>query len=200
MLYICGVISQSEPDKRDKILQAALRLFAELGFHGTPTSKIAQAAGVANGTLFHYFKTKEELITCLYIQLKNQLSQFSAADLVLGEGAGIKEKSRWAYLNALHWALRNPEGFRFIQQFTNSPFLLLVAPEEVKRQTATSIGLITDGITAGLIKPLPPEFIHSLISSHIYGMNEFFMQAKLGAEEQETLMQTSFDMLWKMLT
>lgn len=194
------MISQSDTDKRDKILQAALKLFAEFGFHGTPTSKIAQAAGVANGTLFHYFSTKEELITSLYIHLKTQLSQFSAADVVLEQGAGVKEKSRWAYLNALHWALQNPDGFRFIQQFTNSPFLLLIAPEEVKKQTAPSLGLITEGITAGFIKPLPPEFIHTLVSSHIYGMNEFFLQAKLLPAQQEKLMQESFDMLWKMLT
>ena len=57
-------------DKREQILLAALKLFTEFGFHGTPTSKIAVEAGVSNGTLFHYFKTKEALILALYDYVK----------------------------------------------------------------------------------------------------------------------------------
>ena len=49
-------------DKPEKILSTALKLFVAYGFHGTPTSKIASEAGVSNGTLFHYFKTKDELV------------------------------------------------------------------------------------------------------------------------------------------
>ena len=49
-------------NKREKIFSTALNLFVEHGFHGTPTSKIAKEAGVANGTLFHHFNTKEDLI------------------------------------------------------------------------------------------------------------------------------------------
>ncbi len=65
-------------DKREKILKAALHLFVEFGFHGTPTSKIANKAGVANGTLFHYFATKEALIIALYIDIKQQMGCFIA--------------------------------------------------------------------------------------------------------------------------
>ena len=52
-------------DKRDKILQAALELFAEQGFRGTSTAQIAKHAGVATGTLFHHFESKE----ALYLEL-----------------------------------------------------------------------------------------------------------------------------------
>ena len=61
-------------DKRKQILDAALKLFVELGFHGTPTSMIAKEAGVANGTLFHYFATKDELVIALYVAIKNQMA------------------------------------------------------------------------------------------------------------------------------
>ena len=49
-------------EKEQKILDTSLKLFVERGFHGTSTAEIAKTAGVATGTLFHYFKTKEELI------------------------------------------------------------------------------------------------------------------------------------------
>ncbi len=57
-------------EKKQSILDASLRLFVENGFHGTSTAEIAKTAGVATGTLFHYFKTKEELINSLYLHAK----------------------------------------------------------------------------------------------------------------------------------
>ena len=49
--------------RRKQILETALRLFARQGFDGTPTKQIAQEAGIAEGLIFHYFPTKEHLLT-----------------------------------------------------------------------------------------------------------------------------------------
>jgi AcrR family transcriptional regulator len=46
----------------DQILEAASRLFAEKGFHRTTTKEIAQAADVAEGTLYNYFENKDDLL------------------------------------------------------------------------------------------------------------------------------------------
>lgn len=54
-------LEQRESDIR----QAATRLFADEGFHGTSTRKIAAAAGVSEGTLFHYFSTKNVLLLAI---------------------------------------------------------------------------------------------------------------------------------------
>lgn len=48
---------------KDKILQAALALFAEKGFHTTSVSQIAEAAGVSKGLTYNYFESKEKLGT-----------------------------------------------------------------------------------------------------------------------------------------
>ena len=63
-------------DKKQLILGTALKLFVENGFHGTATSKIAAEASVANGTLFNYFRTKEELILSLYHSVVNEMDNF----------------------------------------------------------------------------------------------------------------------------
>jgi len=49
-------------DKQKAILDAALRICAERGIGGAPTSAISKAAGIAEGSLFTYFKTKDELL------------------------------------------------------------------------------------------------------------------------------------------
>lgn len=48
--------------RREGILRAAKELFAEKGYDGTATAEIAERAGVAHGTVFHHFKTKENLL------------------------------------------------------------------------------------------------------------------------------------------
>src|SRR6185295_6542252 len=59
------ITAQEKADTREKILQAARRLFADNGYDGTTTRDIAQAAEIATGTLFNYFPTKEAVIASL---------------------------------------------------------------------------------------------------------------------------------------
>ncbi|TMQ54132.1 MAG: TetR/AcrR family transcriptional regulator [Candidatus Eisenbacteria bacterium] len=53
------------PDRRSQILAAALEVFAEQGFHGTPTRELARRAGVSEALVFQHFPTKEDLIRAI---------------------------------------------------------------------------------------------------------------------------------------
>ena len=53
-------------DKRDRILAAAVQVFAKNGFYATRVSEVAKAAGVADGTIYLYFKSKDELLVSLF--------------------------------------------------------------------------------------------------------------------------------------
>lgn len=55
--------------RKDEIIQASARLFAEKGYHHTTTREIAQAANVAEGTIFKYFDSKEGLLIGIMAQL-----------------------------------------------------------------------------------------------------------------------------------
>ena len=52
-------------DRKEKILFAALELFALEGYHATPTSKIAQKAGVSEGLIFRHYENKEGLLSAI---------------------------------------------------------------------------------------------------------------------------------------
>jgi AcrR family transcriptional regulator len=60
-------------DKQKAIMSATLRLVVQQGIHATPMSQIAKEAGVAAGTIYHYFTGKEELLAVLYGSLKEQM-------------------------------------------------------------------------------------------------------------------------------
>ncbi len=68
-------------DKRDRILKAAVKVFAKNGFHATRVSEVAKAAGVADGTIYLYFKSKEELLVSLFEDRVEKLLAFMRESL-----------------------------------------------------------------------------------------------------------------------
>jgi TetR/AcrR family fatty acid metabolism transcriptional regulator len=61
------------PDKRDRILNAAIKVFAKNGFYATRVSEIAKAAGVADGTIYLYFKNKDDVLITIFEEGIKQL-------------------------------------------------------------------------------------------------------------------------------
>jgi TetR/AcrR family fatty acid metabolism transcriptional regulator len=68
-------------DKRDRILEAAVKVFARSGFHATRVSEVAKAAGVADGTIYLYFASKEQLLVSLFEDRVERLLAFMAEEL-----------------------------------------------------------------------------------------------------------------------
>ena len=53
-------------DKRERILRGAVKVFAKKGFYASRVNEIARAAGVADGTIYLYFKNKDDVLTSLF--------------------------------------------------------------------------------------------------------------------------------------
>ncbi len=66
-----GRAAEAEPEKRRLILHAAVRVFAEKGYHGCRIADVARAAGVAYGLVYHYFQNKEELLESVFAEQWN---------------------------------------------------------------------------------------------------------------------------------
>ena len=60
-------------EKRKRILEAAIRVFAEHGYHGSRVGDIAEDAGVAHGLLYHYFASKEDVLRTIFVENWGQL-------------------------------------------------------------------------------------------------------------------------------
>ncbi len=69
-------------EKQEKILEAALQLFAEQGYAATSTSKVAKAAGVSEGLIFRHFKNKEGLLDAIFDSIAERTKKIFA-DIVL---------------------------------------------------------------------------------------------------------------------
>ncbi len=77
-------------DKRRQILDAAIRVFARQGFHSTRVSDIADEAGVAYGLVYHYFKSKDEVLNELFSERWSLL--LAAIEETDSSGATPREK------------------------------------------------------------------------------------------------------------
>jgi AcrR family transcriptional regulator len=73
--------------RREQILGAAIKVFSEKGFHPAKMQEVANAAGVSNGTVYNYFRSKDEVLLALLAQLsereqrKEQMEQLQTGDL-----------------------------------------------------------------------------------------------------------------------
>ncbi|RQR31959.1 MULTISPECIES: TetR/AcrR family transcriptional regulator [unclassified Burkholderia] len=101
------------PDKHDAILAAAARALAEDGASAT-TARIARLAGVAEGTVFTYFETKDALLNALYLSLKAGMRD--AMMTGFPEHAPAEQAMRHAWRGYVSWGVANPDGRRALRQ------------------------------------------------------------------------------------
>jgi len=111
-------------DKRRAILDAAIQVFARQGYHATRVSDIADEAGVAYGLVYHYFRSKEAVMTELFTERWSLL-------LAAGEQVMANDDPPRAKLSAI-------AGF-IIDSYRHNPELMKVIIIEVTR-AANSFG------------------------------------------------------------
>jgi TetR/AcrR family fatty acid metabolism transcriptional regulator len=80
-------IARRGGDKRERILRAAVKVFAKSGFYAARVSEVAKAAGVADGTIYLYFKSKDELLVSLFEDRVERLLAYMREELPKLEGA-----------------------------------------------------------------------------------------------------------------
>src|SRR5580765_893562 len=116
--------------KKECILKTTLELIKDNGFHGTPISMIAQRAGVASGTIYHYFPSKDAIIIELHHMIKKQI-----VAAMFNDGNTKKEyKQRFfeGWTNLCRYFISNPSALIFVQQFNSSPYAKLASPVDTK--------------------------------------------------------------------
>src|ERR1700685_3487428 len=93
-------------DKRNAILAAATRGFAERGLTAAPTSEISKQAGIAEGTLFTYFRTKDDLVNALYREIKLELADAMMSGFP--RRASVRRRFQHVWDRYAEWGITNP--------------------------------------------------------------------------------------------
>lgn len=166
-------------DKRLAVMQAAMELVAENGFHGSPMSMVAKRAGVATGTIYHYFESKDTLILDTYAHLEGQL--LAAITETYPGDRPVQERFMHIGCVLVGNFLSSPLLFRFIEQFHNSPYGVDTRRDRVlgkKNDIVTR--LFEESMQQQVIKELPLPMLFALTfgpllqisRDHIFGLIE----------------------------
>jgi AcrR family transcriptional regulator len=179
-------------EKKQKIMEAALKLFVEKGFHGTSTAEIARTAGVATGTLFHYFHTKEELINSLYLYTKE--SMFSQMKEHFEADKSLKENLKGLWSKFIYFSMENPYKFQFILIFHTSPYITSLTKEQLETQTDALLTVYQKGVNDNELKEAPFEIIIEYFWGNIISTINYFNKypEKLGDEN----LDQAFELFW----
>jgi AcrR family transcriptional regulator len=101
-MAVSRTLSTAE-ERREEILQAAERVFAARGLHGTPTMEIAKAAGISQAYLFRLFPTKAELFSALVQRCNDRIERtfIDAAATARAAGEPVMQAMGKAYVGLL---------------------------------------------------------------------------------------------------
>ncbi len=100
-------------EKREAILEAAAELVATLGT-GAPTARIAKAAGFAEGTLFTYFATKDDLLNQLFLEIEAELAK-TLLDAYPSQG-NARERTQYLWDRLIDWGAAHPMKRKAMRQ------------------------------------------------------------------------------------
>ena len=167
----------SEDAKADAILKAALDLFVERGFHGTPVPLVAERAGVGAGTIYRSFESKEALVNALYQRWKQTVVNRMITDFPVDKPP--REQFRIVWERMAEFALAHPRELSFLELHHHGSYL-------DKNSLAIEHGIIEFGVVmvrraqeAQAIKKADPLLLMELINGAFLGIFRAGIEGRL---------------------
>ena len=150
--------------RRNKIIDAALKTFAEKGFQDATISEISKAAGVSDATVYEYFNSKEELLFAIPENItKEPLEQM---ERMLPFLRGADNKVRAIVLGYMILYESNPlySALVMLQLKSNRNFLRTDAYQQIRRISQILLTCIQEGIDEGIFRrDADPYLIRAMI-------------------------------------
>jgi len=184
-------------DKIGIIYAAALRLIHADGIAGLTMAKIAKVSGMATGTLYIYFKNKEDLINALYRKLENEsLERFLEG---YSKDMPFREALKQVWMNYLKHRIEHHEASVFLEQYYRSPYITTQHKRIAEQMKSPVHQLIARGKEEGVVRRDADEqilflamlgFIRELADEHVDGVYVL----------DNNKIDKAFQLSWDMLT
>jgi AcrR family transcriptional regulator len=179
------------PAKRGAILEAAVREIARNGLAAS-TASIAKRAGVASGTLFTYFASKEALLNELYLELKREVYGRVNADFPAT--ANLERRARHFWTEVMAWALERPEHRKVSVLLNLSEFLTAETRAKGLALRGRSEAVLSEIGRRPPLRGLPPQFVSSFMGA--------IQETTIGVvarqpKRRDELIDRSFQVFWR---
>ncbi|WP_158790471.1 TetR/AcrR family transcriptional regulator [Granulicella sp. L60] len=178
-------------DKRNAIISAATQIFAERGL-GAPTSAISALAGIAEGTLFTYFKTKDDLVNALYREIKQDLADAMMSGFPRKKSVRSRLQHVWNCYTT--WGISHPQQRKVLTQLQLSSILTTQSREAGSAPFAEIETLGEDAIEQGILQNIPMAFVAATLDNSAQTTMNFMAS---NPRESDWYRDLGFDMFWK---
>jgi AcrR family transcriptional regulator len=177
-------------DKRNSILSAAIEVFAERGL-AAPTAAITTVAGVAEGTLFTYFRTKDELVNALYREIKMELADAMMSGFP--RKASVRHRLQHVWNRYVEWGIAHEKQHKVLRQMMVWEGLTDGSKAAGSAPFVEIDTMAQDAVAQRLVKDLPRPFIAATMSALADTAIEFARQDPKRAGVYQV---SGFEMLW----
>lgn len=178
--------------KIKQIFTATLHLVKENGLAGITMSEIAKAAKIATGTLYIYFKSKDELINALFTDCRKEAVNIYFKEYDASAPFKIGFKTIW--LNLLKFRMERFEEAIFLDQCYHSPFITETTKEIARQMIQPLYKLVERGKKENLLKDID-SFM--LLTFMVGGIHEFVKHSIYsGKRISKPLIEQLFTLCW----
>lgn len=155
--------------KKERILEAIMKLIAKNGLHDTPMSQIASLANVATGTIYHHFNSKQDIVNELYKVKRNEIGSILTNELDVTLSYHDQVSKLWMTLYVFY--RKNPVTFLFLDQVNKSSELSTEAKQDISSSLTAILAFIKKGQDENVFQNMNPwmilDFLHSIISTTV---------------------------------
>ena len=177
------IVQSDITDKREAILKSTLELIKDNGFHGTPISLIAKNAGVASGTIYHYFPSKDAIIMELHYQIKKQM--VAAMFNEVNSKKEYKQQFFEGWINLCKYFINNPSSLIFTEQFNSSPYAKIVSQKDAKASVNKFNEFFQSGMDKGYLKKMEYMLIASAVFGCITATAKYHVTGRFGFKDAD---------------
>jgi AcrR family transcriptional regulator len=150
---------------RERLMRAAIGIVAKDGLAAATTAAIAGEAGVAEGTLYRHFESKDDLLIAAYRQMKTEVFVNAGADLDVTTPPPERLKHTWLAIYRAYRADR--DAFAFGQRFAESALAEREGGESMRAIGRMVSDLRKAGVASGDFKNLPTDLLGNLFLAPI---------------------------------
>ena len=158
-------LPKSARPTRERLIRAAIRIVAREGLAAATTAAIAQETGVAEGTLYRHFESKDALLIAAYQQIKSDVFLSAGSDMDPTLPPPERLKQTWLAIYRAYRADR--DAFLFGQRFMESALAEREGGEAARAIAGMAADLHQAGIASGDFKPLPTDLLTNLFLAPI---------------------------------
>ena len=186
------IFAELDSEKQERILNAALKEFAEYGYENSSTNRIVKNCGISKGSLFKYFESKEELYFYLIDTVSARMAEETRAD-ISGLSKDLFERVIEYSATEISWYAANPVKGRF---------LITVASEtgsDIGRKITERYGAVSADIYETLLKGVDMSGLHhsrkkvtDILRWVLTGFNSSFLKEIAGSDDDIETMKKRY--------